>query len=95
MSVLDTWNPSDTELDTIVDRFSPEPEPELLRRMEELRHKKRFLNRQKSDEKVAKGLCGYCERPTPREYCGSACERSAAFASIGGALKFHNNKTEK
>ena len=111
MAGIDTWNPSETELDEIVDRFTPDPEPrraeayyrdektilhsDQVRRMEELQHKKRFLDRQKSEEKVAKGLCGYCERPTPREYCGSTCERSAAFTSIGGALKFHSPEPEK
>ena len=94
---LDTWTPQEEkELDEIVERLTPEPDPpELIRRLEELRHKKRFLDRQEADTKVEQGFCGYCERPTVREYCGSTCERSAAFTSIGGALKFHGDKDEK
>ncbi len=94
---LDTWTPQEEkELDEIVERLTPDPDPpELIRSMAELRHKKRFLDRQKAEQKVEQGLCGYCERPTAREYCGSTCEKSAAFTSIGGALKFHGDKDEK
>lgn len=97
MSRLDTWTPlEEKELDEMVDRLTPDPDPPaLIRSMEELRQKKRFLDRQKDETKVAEGLCGYCERPTVREYCGGACEKQAAFTGMGASLKFHGNEDEK
>ncbi len=97
MTRADIWSPEEErEVDAVIDQLSPVADsPGLIRRMEELRNKKRFLDRQKAETKVDEGQCGYCERPSPREYCGSTCERSAAFTSIGGALKFHGDPDEK
>ena len=75
---LDTWNPSvgelnDDEVDAVVENLGPSPSEVYADR----------------EEKNRQGVCNFCGHTTTREFCGSNCEKQAAFATMGKSIKFH------